>query len=194
MNYYSDTKPWKMNGQPIDVVENNDHLGQIVSGNRQEEKNVELRIKKSQNSLFALLGPAFSFRCLLSPVVKLHLYRTFVCPVLRSGLSSLVVKNTLIKPLSIFQRKTLKGVLKVSKQASTAGIHFLTGELPIEAKIHRDVFSVFYSVWVVWANPDTKIHGIVKYLLSSSCEDSKTWSIFVRQICQNMVWKIHSSV
>ena len=180
MNYYSDTKPWKMNGQPIDVVENNDHLGQIVSGNRQEEKNVELRIKKSQNSLFALLGPAFSFRCLLSPVVKLHLYRTFVCPVLRSGLSSLVVKNTLINPLSIFQRKTLKGVLKVSKQASTAGIHFLTGELPIEAKIHRDVFSVFYSVW---ANPDTKINGIIKYLLSSSSEDSKTWSIFVRQIC-----------
>ena len=88
------------------------------------------------------------------------------------------MKNTLINPLSIFQRKTLKGVLKVSKQASTAGIHFLTGELPIEAKIHKDVFSVFYSVW---ANPDTKINGIVKYLLSSSSEDSKTWSIFVRQ-------------
>ena len=90
------------------------------------------------------------------------------------------MKNTLINRLSIFQRKPLKGVLKVSKQASTAGIHFLTGELPIEAKIHRDVFSVFYSVW---ANPDTKINAIVKHLLSSSSEDSKTWSIFVRQIC-----------
>ena len=125
------------------------------------------------------MGPAFSFRCLLSPVVKLHLYRTFVCPVLRSGLSSLVVRNTLTSPLSIFQRKVLKGVLKVSKQASTAGIHFLTGELPIEAKLHRDVFSVFYSVWI---NPDTKIHSIVKYLLSSSNEDSRTWSMYVRQV------------
>ena len=45
--YYRDTKPWKMAGQPIDVVEDNDHLGQIVSGFRQEEKNVDLRIQKS---------------------------------------------------------------------------------------------------------------------------------------------------
>ena len=35
--YYCDTKPWSMDGQPIDVVENNDHLGQIVSGSKQEE-------------------------------------------------------------------------------------------------------------------------------------------------------------
>ena len=91
-----------MDGQIIDVVDNNEHLGQIVSGSRQEEKNVDLRIKKARNSLFALLGPAFSFKCLLSPVVKLHLYRTFVCPVLRSGLAALVLKNTLIYSLSFF--------------------------------------------------------------------------------------------
>ena len=125
------------------------------------------------------MGPAFSFRCLLSPEVKLHLYRTFVCPVLRSGLSSLVVKNTLTTLLSIFQRKVLKGVLKVSKQASTVGIHFLIGELPIEAKLHRDVFSLFYLIWI---NPDTKIHAIVKYLLSSSTDDSTTWAVYVRQV------------
>ena len=163
-----------MDGQSIAVVENNEHLGQIVRGQRQEGKNIELRIKKSQNSLFALLGPAFSFRCLLSPVVKLHLYRTFVCPVLRSGLSSLVVRKTLTSPVSIFQWKVLKGVLKVSKQTSTAAIHFLTGELPIEAKLHRDVLSLLYYVWI---NPDTKIHEIIKYLLSSSSENSKTWSV-----------------
>ena len=179
IKYYADTQPWKMDGKTINVVENNDHLGQIVSGIRQEEKNIELRIKKSQNSLFALLGPAFSFRCLLSPVVKMHLYRTFVCPVLRSGLSSLVVNNTLVCSLSIFQRKSLKGVLKVSTQASTAGIHFLTGEIPIEAKIHKDVFSLFFSVW---SNPDSKIYAIVKHILSSCNENSRTWANFIRQI------------
>jgi hypothetical protein len=165
-----------MAGQPIEVVENNEHLGQIVSDSRQEEKNVDLRIKKSRNTLFGLLGPAFSFKCLMGPLVKLHIYRTFVCPVLRSGLSSLVLKNTALSPLSIFQRKSLKGVLQLSKQASTAALHFLNGELPI---IHRDIFSLFYSVW---ANPNTKIYTLVKYLLSSSNENSKTWSIHVRQL------------
>ena len=130
----------------MEVVENNEHLGQIVSGSRQEEKNVDLRILKSRNMLFSLLGPAFSFKCLLSPTVKLHIYRTFVCPVIRSGLSSLVLKNTTLSPLSIFQRKVLKGVLQLSKQASTAGIHFLTGELPIEALVHRDAFALFYTI------------------------------------------------
>ena len=140
---------------------------------------MDLRIKKSRNILFALLGPAFSFKCLLSPVVKLHLYRTFVCPVLRSGLSSLVIKNTLMTPLSIYQRKVLKGILQLSKQASTAALHFLTGELPVEAILHRDVLSLFYSVW---ANPNSRIYSIVKYLLTSSNENSSTWSNYLRLI------------
>ena len=131
-----------MGGLPIEVVENNEHLGQIVSGSHQEQKNVDLRIKKSRKTLFGLLGPAFSFRCLLSPAVKLHIYRTFVCPVLRSGISSFVIKNTTLSPLSIFQRKSLKGILQLSKQASTPAIHFLTGELPIEAQVHRDIFTL----------------------------------------------------
>ena len=69
----------------------------------------------------------------------------------------------------------------MSKQASTAGIHFLTGELPIEAKIHKDVFSVFYSVW---RNPDIKIHSIVKVLLDCSSQESRTWSIYVQYLCK----------
>ena len=115
----------------------------------------------------------------MDPALKLHLYRTFVCPVLRSGLSSLVVKNTLLNPLGVFQRKTLKGVLNVSRQASTAGLHFLTGELPIEAKIHKDVFSMFYTVW---RNPGMKIYDIIKYLLTNSSDDSRTWANLVRHI------------
>ena len=41
------------------VSENNDHLGQIVSGVDQEQKNVDLKIIKARNALFGLLGPAF---------------------------------------------------------------------------------------------------------------------------------------
>ena len=170
-----------MDGKQIEVVENNEHLGQIVSGVKQEEKNVDLRISKARKALFGLLGPAFSYSCLLSPILKLHLYKTFVCPVLRSGLSSFVLKNTSINPLSVFQRKTLRGLLNLSKQASTAAIHFLTGELPIEAKIHKDIFSLFYSIWT---NPNTKVYTVVKYLLSVSSDKSRTWSNFVRHLCK----------
>ena len=168
-----------MDNEVVKVVEDNEHLGQIVSCKSQEEKNIDLRLSKGRNSLFGLLGSGFSFKCLLSPVVKLHLYRTYTCPITRSGLSSFSLRSNQLEPLSLFQRKTLKSILKLSITAPTPAIHFLTGELPIEGKIHRDVFSLFYSIW---KNPETKIYQIVKYLLNNSCENSRTWSAHVRHL------------
>ena len=45
-------------------------------------------MKKARGALFKLLGPAFSSKCLLSPAVQLHLFRIYVCPIARSGLSA----------------------------------------------------------------------------------------------------------
>ena len=45
-----------------------DFIGQIVSGVVQEQKNIDLRIEKGRGNLFGMLGPAFSFKCLLSPI------------------------------------------------------------------------------------------------------------------------------
>ena len=65
------------------VTEDNDHLGQVVSGVCQEQKNVDTRIAKGRKNLFGMLGPAFAYKCQLSPVVKLHLFRTYTCPIHR---------------------------------------------------------------------------------------------------------------
>ena len=180
IQFYADTQPWTMGGQKVEVVENNEHLGQIVSGTRQEGKNVDARIVKARNAIFSLLGPGFSYKCQLSPILKLHLYRTFVCPVLRSGLSSFVLTKTLMEPLNVFQRKVLKGILKFSSQASTSTLYFLTGELPIEAMIHKDVFSLFFSVWL---NPNTKIYSIIKHISKNISDNSRTWSNYVKYLC-----------
>ena len=178
-NYFSDVKPWIMDGEVVQVVEDNEHLGQIVSGKNQEDKNIDLRVEKGRKNLYSFLGSAFSYKCLLSPVLKLHIFRTFTCPIARSGLSSFALRSSNLEPLSIFQRKTLKSILKLSLTAPTPAIHFLTGELPIEGKLHRDVFSLFYSIW---ANPDLKIYDIVKYLLENSSENSRTWSAHIRHL------------
>ena len=144
-HYFQDIKPWKMD-------EDNDHLGQIISDVRQEQKNIDLKLRKGRGTLFKVLGPAFAYKCLLSPAAKLHIFRTFVCPILRSGLSTFVLTEKISEPLCIFQRKVLRAALKLSKNAANCALFFLCGELPIEGKIHRDVFSVFYSIW---ANPET---------------------------------------
>ena len=65
--------------------------------------------------------------------------------------------------------------------APTPSIHFLTGELPLEGKIHKDIFSLFHCIW---SNPDTKIYSIVKYLLENNCENSRTWSQHLRYLSE----------
>ena len=128
-----------------------------------------------------MLGAAFAFKCLLSPAVKIHLFRTYTCPILRSGLSSFSLRTTMLQPLSIFHRKTLRGILNLSKSSNIPALHFLLGELPIEAKLHKDIFSLFFSVW---KNPDSKIYDIVKYLLENSSDNSRTWSAHLRFLSQ----------
>ena len=181
MQYYSDVKPWKMDNKAVNVVEDNEHLGQIVSGVRQEGKNIDQCLKKARGSLFSLLGPAFAYKCTLGPLVQMHLFRTYTCPILRSGLSSFALRTSQINPLSLFHRKCMKGFLHLSKSAPTPAIHFLLGELPMEAKIHRDMFALFYSVW---QNPNTKIYQILKIILSEAKENSSTWAMNLQHICK----------
>ena len=116
---------------------------------------------------------------MLSPAVMLYLYRTFTCHIIRSGLSTFVLRSQQIEPISLFQRKTLKSILKLSKTAPTPTIHFVLGEIPIEGLIHRDIFSLFYCVW---SNPETKIHKIVKYLLENSNNNSRTGSTNLKHL------------
>ena len=158
--------PWSMDGEKVKVLDENDHLGQIISGDRQVEKNIDARIIKSRNTLFGLLGPAFQYKCLISPSVKMHLFRTYACSILRSGLSTFVIRKNQMHPLEIFHRKCLKSLLHFSITAPTPSIHFLLGELPMEGKMHRDIFSVFYSVWT---NPKSKKFGIIRIFIRKFC-------------------------
>ena len=79
----------------VTVRVDNEQFGQIISGLEQEQKNIDLRIQKGRNNIVGLLGPAFSFKCLLSPSVKIHLFRTCTCPILQSGLSSFALRATM---------------------------------------------------------------------------------------------------
>ena len=77
------------------MTENNYHLGQVVSGVNQEQNNIDLRMEKARNSLIGLVGPAFAWKYLLSPKVKIQLFRT------------LNLTNIAIRPIFIFTKKTL---------------------------------------------------------------------------------------
>jgi hypothetical protein len=121
----------------------NDHLGLIVSGRSEEQNNIDANILKYRNSLFAMLGPAFAYKCLLSS----------------------------------FHNKILRGFLKLSSHSPLPGLYFLLGELPIEAKVHISVFSLFYTIL---SNPETTLHQIAQYLARMTEDSSTTWKAHLR--------------
>ena len=61
MKFYLDTCPWKLGGDRVDVVSDNDHLGLLVSGTDEEQKNADQNIADCRKSLFVLLGSFLSY-------------------------------------------------------------------------------------------------------------------------------------
>ena len=56
--------------------------------------------------------------------------------------------------MTIFHNKIFRGFLKLSKSSSIPSLHFLLGELPVEAHIHIATLNLFHNVW---SNPDTTV-------------------------------------
>ena len=180
MSFYKDTTPWTLNGEVVRVVDINEHLGLQVSGGDEEQLNIDENIVRCRNSLFALLGPAYSYRCLLSPTVQIHLWRTCNLPVLLSGLSALPVRPAKCKSLEIFQKKTLRGFLKLSKSSPTPALFFLLGELPIEGLLHIRTLGLFHNIL---SNPRCTVFKMIGYILMMSGGNSTTWANHVQLLC-----------
>ena len=180
MSFYKETTPWTLNGETVRVVDNNEHLGLIVSGIDEERKNIDENIIKCRKSLLALLGPAYAFRCLLSPMVQVHLWRTYNLPVLLSGLSALPVRPSHTKPLIIFHNKILRGFLKLSQSSPIPALHFLLGELPTEAALDIHTLNLFHNVWT---NSHTTVFNMVTYIMKMCSTSSTTWSNHIQLLC-----------
>ena len=180
--YYKDINIWSLYGEKLIVSEDNDHLGLMVSGIDEELKNVDKNIKSARDSLFSFLGNIFSYRCKLSPVVQHHTWSVFIKPVLRSGLAALPIRPPVLKTLTVFHHKILHATLKLSPYSPVAPLYFLLGELPIEASLHMDIFSLF---WNIWSNQQTKAFEVLKYLLKMSDSSSLTWSAHIRTLFLN---------
>ena len=141
---------------------------------------MDKNIQSARNSLFLFLGPAFVYRSRLSPTVQHHIWTTFVKPVLRSGLSALPIRPTVMRSVTTFHHSILRGFLRLSPTSPIAPLYFLLGEAPIEAALHMDIFSLF---WNIWSNPHTTVFKIVQYILMMADDKSVTWAVHLSMLC-----------
>ena len=181
MAFYKDTTPWTLDGDRISVVDANEHLGLIVAGTNEEIRNIDENISKCRGSLFSLLGPGFAYKCLLSPLVLLHIWRTCSLPVLLSGIPALPVRPSALKSVRVFHNNIMRGILKLSKSSPIPALNFLLGELPAEGVLHIRTLCLFHNIW---SNQTLTVFNMVKYILKMCDTNSTTWSHHVRLLCQ----------
>ena len=71
MQYYKEINIWTLYDEKLQVSEDNQQFGLVVSVTDEEMKNFEKIIDSARKKMFALLGNIFSYKCKL---VQLHVY------------------------------------------------------------------------------------------------------------------------
>ena len=130
--------------------------------------------------LYLDLYTVYSYKCLLSPIVQIHLWRTCCLPVLLSGLPALPIRPSNLKSLELFHQKILRGFLKLSNSSPNPALYFLSGELPAEGVLHIRALGLLHNIA---SNPRTTVYSMIVYLLKMCSSNSTTWSNHIQLIC-----------
>ena len=72
-------------------------------------------------------------------------------------------------------------MLKLSQTSPIPALHFLLGELPVEAMLHIRTLGIFHNIW---SNPSCTVNPLLQYILKMCPRSSTTWANHIQIICQ----------
>jgi hypothetical protein len=79
----------------------------------------------------------------------LHIFKTYITPVLLSGMELLLPFSKPLEQLELFQKRILKQILSLPMSCPDPAVYILTGILPIQAQIHIKALTFFNNVLVM---------------------------------------------
>ena len=132
----------RVDNMQIDQVKSFSYLGAIVNGNNTLEEEIRERIAKMRIKLFFKSN-------LVSRKSKLKLYRSVIRPVVLYGCETWVIKESIIKRLSVFERKILREIFGPTKEDN--GIWRIRTIKELDELIkHRNVINYFKAQRLSW--------------------------------------------
>ena len=113
-------------------VEQATHLGIIRTTTMKPniQTNVDENITKARRSAYSLFGCGFHGHNGLDPESLLHIYKTYITPVLLYGRELLLPSSKLLEQLELFQKRILKQILSLPMSCAEPAVYILTGILP----------------------------------------------------------------
>ena len=158
------------------------HLGIIRTNTLADNMtvNVEENIKKSRRSAYSLFGGGFHGINGLDPETLIHLFNTYITPVLMYGMELIIPKTTALEQLEQYQKKLLKQLLSLPPNTPDPAVYLLSGTLPVEAQLHIRALNFFNNI----CNQEEK--SIEKLLarqqLRTKTINSNSWFIEIKKM------------
>ena len=116
-----------------------------------------------------------------NPAASLRVEQLYGIPVLLSCTASLLLKQTEFKQLDAHFKKKLIGPMKLYDLTSDSVVYFLAGSLPASALLHIRQLGLFCMISRV---PNNILHRIAKHVLITVRDNSKSWFIHIKSLCQ----------
>ena len=135
---------------------------------------------KARRSAYALFGSGFHGENGLDPETTIHLYKTYIIPVLLYGMELIIPKVRNLEILERFQKKMLKQLLSLPTNTPDPAVYILSGILPIEAQIHIKVLTFFCNICD--QSEASLEKRIARRQLDVKSMDSNSWFIDVQRI------------
>ena len=114
-----------------------------------------------------------------NPAASLRLERLYGCPVLLSGLASLVLNNSEISVVHHHHKVNLERLLKLHRNTPECVVMFLAGSLPVTALLHLRMLSLLGMI--ARLGPDNILHRHGCYILLSHKKE-RSWFSSMRSI------------
>ena len=171
--------PININGQDISFSSEAEHVGTIrsIDGNLPHILN---RFAAHRKAMSATLSSGVANKSRVNPVVSLRLEKAYGCPVLLSGLSSLVFSGSELSTIDQHFKSTYQNLQKLHSKTPRSVVFFLGGSLPAQALIHLRMLTLFGMVARLPGDP---LHIHARNALISAKTSSRSWFCQLRNIC-----------
>ena len=173
--------PRQLDGHRINFSSSAEHVGILrsIEGNM---PHVLSRLSAHTRAIGAILHTGMAGGHYGNPAASMRLQRLYGCPVLLSGLASLVLNKAEMSVIHHHLKVHLERILKLHKSTPECVVMFLAGSLPASALLHLKMLGLLGMIAHLGRDNILHQHGC-QVLLSNS--PGKSWFSTLRSICKD---------
>lgn len=108
--------------------------------------NIEENIIEARKGAYGLFGAGYHGNNGLDPDTLIHLFKTYITPVLLYGMELIIPKATSLAQLDLFQKRMLKKIHSLPTRTAYPAVYILSGLLQVKAQIHIRSLELFKNI------------------------------------------------